>query len=682
MSRLPSRLRRLSTAQRLAAVAGPALLVLLTGLVAFGAIRRTVRATERVERAHLVLSTMEHVLLRLSDAESAARGFAVGGGEHFLEPYAGARDDVTRDLQALRALVADERQRRRLEEIEPLVEAKLAITDRTIALVRAGAPERARAIVASGQGKEAMDQVRGAVREFSAAQAAVAARRDARLEADARRLAGVVLGGTALAVLFAALTNLLLARHAQAQEILARDLAHSNEQLRRQAEELADQAEELQLQATHLEETMMELEVTNEDLQRANETVTQAEREQAATAAELREHQALLQAVLDQMPAGVSIAEAGSGRLLYHNGEGERLLGRPHGPAPDFAGYAEYGAVHPDGTPYAAEEYPLARALLRQEHVHGEEMLCRRRDDGRLTHLLVSAVPVLASDGTLLAGVCTFHDISERKRNEAELRAARAEAEEANRAKMDFLTAMSHELRTPLNAIAGYVDLLDMDIYGPVSEAQAGALERIRRNQVHLLGLITDILNFARIEVGHLPFEIEPLAVGEVLAAVEATIEPQVRQAGLRYVCLGCDQAVRVWADWERTEQILLNLLVNAVKFTPRDGRVEAWCEADADRVRIRVRDTGRGIPPDKVQKIFDPFVQVDRHRTEASLQGVGLGLSISRELARQMGGEIGVETAVDRGSTFTLDLPRAPESDPPPQRGAARSGGRARSGR
>ena len=240
---------------------------------------------------------------------------------------------------------------------------------------------------------------------------------------------------------------------------------------------------------------------------------------------------------------------------------------------------------------------------------------------------------------------------------EAERR-SRAEAEEANRAKSDFLTIMSHELRTPLNAISGYVQLLEMGIRGPVSEPMRQDLARIASAGQHLLGLINSVLNFAKLEAGHVQFAIERVAVAELLTSTGIFVAPLAAAKGLQLEVEGTASDLDVLADREKSMQVLVNLAGNAVKFTERGGVsiVVRECE---DYVDIGVRDTGPGIPPERLQGIFDPFVQVDA-RPGRLVEGIGLGLAISRDLARGMGGEISVRSELGEGSEFVVRLPRA----------------------
>jgi signal transduction histidine kinase len=237
--------------------------------------------------------------------------------------------------------------------------------------------------------------------------------------------------------------------------------------------------------------------------------------------------------------------------------------------------------------------------------------------------------------------------------------AAQAAAEAANRAKSEFLAVMSHELRTPLNAITGYADLIEMGIHGPVTPEQRADLERIQRSQRHLTGLINGVLNYSRLEAGALYYEVQDVALDEVLATCEALIAPRVSARRLAMAFDGCDPALKVRADVDKLKQIVLNLLSNALKFTEPGGRITLACTSKLDTVAITVSDTGRGIAADQLERIFEPFVQVDA-RLVRTHEGVGLGLAISRDLARGMGGDLTAESTPGVGSAFTLLLPRA----------------------
>jgi PAS domain S-box-containing protein len=237
---------------------------------------------------------------------------------------------------------------------------------------------------------------------------------------------------------------------------------------------------------------------------------------------------------------------------------------------------------------------------------------------------------------------------------------ARAEAERANRVKSQFLASMSHELRTPLNAIQGHVQLLEMGLRGPVTPEQRETLERVQRSQRALQSLINDVLNFARLEAGRVEYHTKSVLVGALVTDVLQMIDPQL---ATKRLTARADIApdVCVSADPEKLQQILLNLLSNAIKFTLPGGRItiDTGHRAELSRglVMLRVADTGVGIARAKQESIFDPFVQVQHEHAVST--GIGLGLAISRDLARGMGGDLRVRSTEGEGSVFTLTLPR-----------------------
>ncbi|MBA2684876.1 MAG: PAS domain-containing sensor histidine kinase [Gemmatimonadaceae bacterium] len=234
---------------------------------------------------------------------------------------------------------------------------------------------------------------------------------------------------------------------------------------------------------------------------------------------------------------------------------------------------------------------------------------------------------------------------------------AREAAESANKTKADFLAAMSHELRTPLNAISGYAQLMEMGLHGPITDQQRTSLERIRRSHMVLARLVEDVLSFARIDSGHVEYNLTDVPLDALLDGVEALVSPQLELKRLGYSYCHIDSHVTVRADRDKVEQIMLNLLSNAIKFTDA-GSVVVECDMTASEIKVRVRDTGRGIPANKLQSIFEPFVQVESGLKRGA-GGTGLGLAISRELARGMSGDIIAESVEGDGAVFTLVLLR-----------------------
>ena len=224
---------------------------------------------------------------------------------------------------------------------------------------------------------------------------------------------------------------------------------------------------------------------------------------------------------------------------------------------------------------------------------------------------------------------------------------------------------MSHELRTPLNAIAGYVDLMSMGIRGPITDEQGLDLERIKRSHNALMILINDVLNFAKAESGELEYNIVSFPVHDALDRAAELVEHQLQHRELMFVRENTDPQVTVCADADKVQQIVLNLLSNAIKFTPPGGTITLASHATDELVKISVCDTGEGVPAKMRQAIFEPFVQVHASRTREHA-GVGLGLAISRDLARGMGGDLALETTSGEGSAFVLSLRRGDAAGKP----------------
>ena len=281
----------------------------------------------------------------------------------------------------------------------------------------------------------------------------------------------------------------------------------------------------------------------------------------------------------------------------------------------------------------------------------------------------VRAIRAMVAQGALALERARLLEAERHARATAE--DARRGAEQANRAKSEFLANMSHELRTPLNAIQGHVQLVTLGVHGAVTDAQRESLGRVTRAQEHLLGLINDVLNYAKLEAGRVEFDVRPCELSSVVQDVVRMVEPQLASRGLALTVDVPPDAPQVLADCEKLQQVLINLVGNAVKFTPRSradgtpGTITIAYRADGDAtapdaaVRLDVRDTGIGIPPDRLGAIFEPFVQVRTGLTR-DVEGTGLGLAISRDLMHGMHGDLEVASTLGDGSTFTVVLRRA----------------------
>ena len=348
---------------------------------------------------------------------------------------------------------------------------------------------------------------------------------------------------------------------------------------------------------------------------------------------------------------------------LYVSPAAKRLFGYE---VSELIGRSAFDFIHPDDRAAIAE---YAARLRTSPDIATVRYRLRRRDEGyewaestcRMVLDPITGEPaeIIATTRSAEARVAIERQ-QERLLEEADR--ARAVAEAANRTKDDFLAMMSHEFRTPLNAISGHVELLTLGIHGPLTDAQRGALDRVNRAQRFLLRLINDLLNVARLKAGQLEYDIQPVALADVLDELEPLIGPQLEAKSIAYA-VSVDPSTRVLADREKLVQVLLNLLSNAVKFTPARGSVtvdsprRASFPAAPDHCFIRVRDSGIGIPLNKQSAIFEPFVRVDTSLSARTV-GAGLGLSISRDLARGMGGELRVRGDDGAGASFTLSLP------------------------
>jgi len=364
----------------------------------------------------------------------------------------------------------------------------------------------------------------------------------------------------------------------------------------------------------------------------------------------------LMQLILANITDGIVVADT-NGKFLLFNAAAERLIGIGATDASPDRWSQQYGTFRPDGvTPIPPNELPLVRAM-RGENVEAVELLIRNANvpDGRF--LSIGGRPLRGQDGTLQGGVVAIHDITLQKSAQETLIRAKEEAERTSKFKDQFLSTMSHELRTPLNAVLGFSDLLADERYGPLNAKQRRYIDHIHTGGKHLLTLISDILDLSKIEAGRMELALENLLVQGAFAEVLGVMQPLADHKS-QVLSTNVEGRLIVRADATRFKQVLMNLIGNAVKFTPNGGRIEVAARADGSRIRVEVRDDGPGIPPQEQQRIFEAFYRLQESGKKT--EGTGLGLAITQRLIELHGGELSLQSDVGHGSCFRFSLPAA----------------------
>lgn len=361
---------------------------------------------------------------------------------------------------------------------------------------------------------------------------------------------------------------------------------------------------------------------------------------------ELRRSQVFLDSIIENIPDMVFVKDAGALRFVRFNRAGEELIGHSRD---DLIGRNDHDLFPAEQADrfVAADRGVLERGELADI---AEEEIDTPHQGRRILH--TKKIPIPGPDGEPAYLLGISEDITERRRADDALRAAKDEAERANRAKSEFLSRMSHELRTPLNSILGFAQLLELD---ELSGEQAEAVSHILKGGRHLLELINEVLDISRIEAGTIALSLEPVALDTMIEECLELVRPQAQARSIELIN---DDGRRrhVQADRQRLRQVMLNLLSNAVKFNHDGGTLTVACEHEDDFVRILVTDTGPGIRADRLDRLFTPF---DRLDADASgVQGTGLGLALSLRLVEAMHGTIEVDTEPGLGSTFSFVLP------------------------
>jgi len=663
---------------RLILVFAPAAIVLAAGAASFAAQRAGMESRNWVLHTRTVLDASTHLLTALLDAETAQRGFVITNDSALLQPYVGAAARADSQIARLRDLTQDNPiQQARIDTLALRAHERLAVIDSTLLLIRTGGYRPVAGKIARGPGPALMAEVRRLIDAIQADEEDLLRRRQREEDRATRFATAVLITSTLLAGLLALLANRTLGRAIDERERLLADIETANDRLQEQAVELEAQSEAAQaaaLEAEHAtEHARAALEAVEESERRASRL--QQATEAFSSALSLDDVAGL---IIDQSLSALdahsgiigAVEDNGELRIVATRSVGDTSPGQvidPNRLTPLNAAVQEGAPVILSSREEVRDRFP---DIVTRHEADGVRAVAAFpiENNGRVVGgLLVRFTRprvLSASDSAFMAAMSRIAgEALERARLFEAERAARNAAESANRAKAAFLASMSHELRTPLQAALGFAQLIRSGLYGPITPDQAEILGRVERSQTHLTRLIDDILDFARLEAGRIRMNVEEVSVGEVIMQLAPLIEAQAAKKGIDLQLAQPDSPLIVTADRHRLQQILVNLVGNAIKFTPASRTIRVTAATDGEMANIRVSDNGLGIPADRLQAIFEPFVQVNDGHTRPHA-GVGLGLAISRDLARAMGGDLTVESELGAGSTFYVTLPLASSTD------------------
>ncbi|WP_434611146.1 ATP-binding protein [Pseudomonas sp. R1-7] len=600
----------------------PLVVLLLSLVLIYITERQTARAEEDVRRVLLVQGDIQAVHTLLAEAAASVRGYLLTRREDFLPGYEQATPRIQAALQRLDHNIRDARMRERLKTITPLIGEKL----KGLVALRTGKGDDTAAITAILiENKQVLDVLREQISAMRIREDALLAERSAAASATRMRLLFATLLA-AVCGLFGAIVAVLFL----SKGIVAR------------VQKVQGNAQRLALGQPLLPQPPERDEIGQLGTRLVEAGQLLAERERA-----LRDNEERLRLIIDGVKDYGIFALDAQGHIITWNVGAERIKG-----------YTEQEVLGRHFSLfYLPEECPAHpdMALLeatRDGHYMEEGWRCRK--DG--SRFWASVVITAQYDGTgALRGFSKItRDITDRRAAEIALRTAREEAESASRAKSEFLSRMSHELRTPLNSILGFAQLLDMDSIA----GQRPQVSHILRAGQHLLALINEVLDIARIEAGRLPLNIEPIGLPAVLHEALTLVSPMAADAGIHLAELPLlPDGSGVLADRQRLVQVLLNLLSNAIKYNQPGGEVRIEVTVETPHVSIAISDTGHGIAPELLGQLFKPF---ERLGADPQVEGTGLGLSLSKSLLEMMQGHLQVRSDPGQGCCFTLQLPCA----------------------
>jgi len=597
-------------------------LVIFVAQLSFSGIDSLLNASEWIEHTQQVKQQLTSVLLQTVDMETGTRGFVITGEDSYAEPLRKASAELPNLLKNLSVQTSDNpRQQKALTLLGHLVNERIEVADRLCQTRRSQGLEKAISLLVTGKGKIITDSIRVLLASMTAEESRLMTTRYSNEKERSIRTQKIIYISLAIQMVLIAFMFVIVRKDVTGRR-------KSEESLRKLNEELEKRVKE-----------------RTEALQKSEE-----------------QNRLMIEGVRDY---AILMLDVG-GQVTNWNKGGERINGYN---SDEIIGkhFSRF---------YTTEDIQSGKPALDLEAAIAEGRYeiegWRMRKDGSRFWASVIITAIYDMNGQLLGFSQITKDETERKRNENELTKAKAEAERANVAKGEFLSRMSHELRTPMNSILGFAQLMDMGELNPV---QKKGVNQILKNGKHLLDLINEVLDIARIEAGRMTVSTEPVELrGIIMEAMDVLRHlAEENQITLESDTSTAAKRLFVRADHQRLKQVLLNLINNAVKYNRKGGSVkiesrilknESKKEQPANIVRISITDTGKGITREDIEKLFNPFERIGADKAET--EGTGLGLSISKKLIEAMGGKIGVESEVGSfpagkagGSTFWIELPQ-----------------------
>jgi PAS domain S-box-containing protein len=603
----------------MASLAGAALLVVLVIAVSFSTFKQVEEEAAARKHTFIILISAADLLSSLKDAETSQRGYLLTGEESFLQPYLAVRNHIDDQLNELRLLSLISAAHQHLEAMSPLIDAKLAELSHTIELRRNRDMATALIVVRTGQGKQLMDSIRVEMSSFIKLEEDALNQHEEKFQSNMRLLFAFIVIISLFTLLFTLAFAYFIYRETQQR-----------------------------LEKAALRETQHLLEMkeaSNQQLQQANATLQISEEKLAVT----------LNSIGDAV-----IATDAEGRVTLINPLAAQLTGWTELSAISRTVDEIFNIINKDTRLPATIPVKNTLALGTIHGLANHTVLIAR--DGSESDIADSCAPIRDRDGQVIGAVLVFRDVTGEyaaqqvlKEKHVELGLAKSVAEKANLAKSEFLSSMSHELRSPLNAILGFAQLMESDI-PPPSPIQMESIGLILQSGWHLLTLINEVLDLAKVESGHAPLSHEPVSLAEVILECRKMIELQAQQRGIHLEFPTFEKSYFINADRTRVKQILINLLSNAIKYNTLQGTVEVKCtEIVPGRIRVSIRDTGAGLTPEKLEQLFQAFNRLGQEA--GGEEGTGIGLVVAKRLVELMGGIIGVESTVGIGSMFWFEF-------------------------